>query len=65
MVNKRPKKSLVRGNKMICPRCKTEHDILAYIPDMIIEEYAHEVVPIIKCPSCRWRFAPANEVNLG
>lgn len=64
MIDKRPKKSLMRGTDMICPRCKTYHNVLQYIPDMVIEEYAHEVVPIIKCPSCRWRFAPANEVTI-
>lgn len=65
MADKRPKKYLVKGDQMICPRCKAYHNILAYVPDMVIEEYAHEVVPIIKCPSCRWRFAPASEVAHG
>ncbi len=62
MNEKRPKKYLVNGDKMTCPRCKKPHNILEYIPDLVIEEYAHEVVPIIKCPSCRWRFAPASGV---
>lgn len=65
MIDKRSRKSLVKGDKMICPRCKKWQNILEYIPDMQIEEYAHETVPIIKCSLCRWRFAPADEVKIG
>ncbi len=44
---------------MHCPRCKKPRDILAWIPLMQIEEFAHETCPIYKCPDCRWVFAPA------
>lgn len=45
---------------MTCPRCKKDHDVLAYTPLMLIEEFEQETHPIYKCPSCRWVFAPAD-----
>jgi hypothetical protein len=47
---------------MICPRCKKQHDILQYVPLRMIEEFAEETTPIYKCPSCRWVFAPAEQL---
>ena len=44
---------------MTCPRCKTQHDVLAYNVLEVIEEYAKETTPIYKCPKCKWMFAPA------
>lgn len=59
--SQRPRKrlSLIEGRQMHCPRCKKPRDILAWIPLMQIEEFAHETCPIYKCPDCRWVFAPA------
>lgn len=57
--NRRP---LIDGRMMRCPRCKRKHDILAYVPLMQIEEFKGETVPIMKCPACRWLFAPAAHV---
>lgn len=50
---------LIEGTKMRCPRCKAQHNILAYVPLMEIEEFQEETNPIYKCPSCRWMFSPA------
>jgi hypothetical protein len=47
---------------MICPRCKKRHDILAYAPLRMIEEFLSETTPVYKCPSCRWYFAPAESL---
>jgi uncharacterized C2H2 Zn-finger protein len=56
---KRPENSLiVEGRYMRCPRCKKTHDILRYVPMGQIEEFQTETVPVYKCPSCRWIFAP-------
>lgn len=44
---------------MRCPRCKKLHSLLTYTPLLQIEEFADETVPVVKCPSCRWLFAPA------
>lgn len=43
---------------MVCPRCKTEQDILRFVPLLQTKEYEHETVPIYKCAACRWVFAP-------
>ena len=48
---------------MVCPRCKKDHDVLQYIRLEQIEEYELETVPIYKCPSCKWMFAPAGEMD--
>jgi hypothetical protein len=50
---------------MTCPRCKGEHDVLAYDSLMQIEEYAEETAPVYKCPSCRWIFSPSERIQLG
>lgn len=55
----RRKRSLINGTKLMCPRCKEDHNLLAYVPLMEIEDYAEDTVPIYKCPSCRWMFALA------
>lgn len=44
---------------MRCPRCKQLHDVLQYTPLMQIEEFADETATVVKCPSCRWFFAPS------
>lgn len=49
---------IVGGRYMRCPRCKREQDILRYVPMGQIEEFREETVPIYKCPTCRWIFAP-------
>lgn len=54
----RPKRRLIEGRMMRCPRCKQLHDILAYVPLRVIPEFASETTPIYKCPNCRWQFAP-------
>lgn len=56
---RRNRTPLIEGTKMRCPRCKTQHNILAYVPLMEIEEFQEETNPIYKCPSCRWMFSPA------
>lgn len=48
---------------MTCPRCKVEQDILSYVPLLQAKEYEHETVPIYKCASCRWVFAPDPQTN--
>lgn len=47
---------------MTCPRCKKTHDILQYVPLKMIEEFASETTPCYKCPSCKWIFAPADQM---
>lgn len=65
----RTRPTLIRGRKMVCPRCKTERDILDYQRFGEIEEFAHETAPIYKCPKsrggCSWVFAPADSVVVG
>jgi transposase len=48
---------------MICPRCREHHDILRFIPMGLVEEFREDTVPVYKCPSCRWIFAPAQNVR--
>lgn len=45
---------------MTCPRCKTPHDVIQYVPLETIEEFAAETTPCYKCPKCKWIFAPAD-----
>ncbi len=47
---------------MTCPRCKAPHDILLYVPMRMIDEFAQDTTPVYKCPSCRWIFAPAENL---
>lgn len=57
---KRSQNSLIVDQRhMRCPRCRREQDILAYVPMGQVEEFRPETVPVYKCPSCRWIFAPA------
>lgn len=51
---------IVDGRYMVCPRCKRQQDILLYVPMGQIEEFRSETVPVYKCPTCRWIFAPAH-----
>ncbi len=60
---RRKRTPLIRGSKMVCPRCKEEHNILAYVPLMQIEEFEDETNPIYKCPLCRWMFSPTIHVE--
>jgi len=53
---------LIDGVNMRCPRCKKLHNILRYVPMGQIEEFIAETMPVYKCPSCRWIFAPAPHV---
>jgi len=56
------KKSLIIGNKMICPRCKEQQDVLSYTRLDEIEEFNLETAPIYKCSKCRWLFCPTGEL---
>jgi hypothetical protein len=56
------RRKLTDGRRMICPRCKRQHDILDYHPMMQIEEFVDETTPVYKCPRCRWVFAPADKI---
>jgi hypothetical protein len=47
---------------MTCPRCKKDSDLLAFVPLRMIEEFSEETTPVYKCPSCRWIFAPADNL---
>lgn len=47
---------------MHCPRCKKLHDILQYVRLEVIEEFSAETTPCYKCPSCKWIFAPADQM---
>lgn len=60
----RPKRRLINGRLMCCPRCKKDHDILQYIPMRLVEEFARETTVIYKCPDCRWIFAPIDDIVL-
>lgn len=60
---RREDRLIVDGRYMRCPRCRETHDILRYVPMGQIEEFKHETVPVYKCPSCRWIFAPAQDVR--
>lgn len=48
---------------MTCPRCREQHDVLQYVPMGMVEEFKDETMPVYKCPSCRWIFAPAQNVR--
>jgi uncharacterized C2H2 Zn-finger protein len=60
--NNIPRRKLIEGRFMRCPRCKRQHDVLQYVPLEIIEEFAAETTPVYKCPKCKWIFAPADEL---
>jgi hypothetical protein len=51
------------GRYMTCPRCRDKQDILRYVPMGQIEEFKEETMPVYKCPSCRWIFAPAQNAR--
>jgi hypothetical protein len=63
---RRPKRHrlIVDGRYMICPRCRKQQDILLYVPMGQVEEFLSETVPVYKCPSCRWIFAPATAPSI-
>lgn len=50
---------LIEGRFMRCPRCRKQHDILMYVPMVQVRAFESDTVPVYKCPSCRWIFAPA------
>jgi hypothetical protein len=62
---RRPRREplIVGGRYMTCPRCREQHDILLYVPMGQVEEFKEETVPVYKCPTCRWIFAPAQNVR--
>jgi Zn finger protein HypA/HybF involved in hydrogenase expression len=45
---------------MICPRCRQDHDALAFTPMGLVEEFKENTVQVYKCPVCRWIFAPVS-----
>lgn len=49
---------IVDERYMRCPRCRRVHDVLAFVPMGMIEEFRTETAPVYKCPSCHWIFAP-------
>lgn len=49
---------MIRGTKLICPRCKRYHDVVEYPRMERIEEYVEETNVIVRCPSCNWKFSP-------
>lgn len=59
---RRPRRPIIVGRQMRCPRCKQLHDILRFVPMGMIEEFAEDTNPVYKCPSCRWVFSPAPHV---
>lgn len=54
---------ILDGRYMRCPRCKGTHDVLKYVPMGMVEEFKSETMPVYKCPSCRWIFAPSQHVR--
>ena len=62
LIETKGSKRLIDGRIMICPRCKREHDILQYKRLELIEEFVRDTTPIYKCPSCKWLFAPADDL---
>lgn len=60
----RPYKRIIEGRMLTCPRCKEKRDILQYPPLQVIEEFARDTTPPIKCPNCRWIFALADDIVL-
>ncbi len=52
---------IVDERHMRCPRCKEAQDILAFVPLQRVSEFVTETVPIVKCPKCKWLFAPAEK----
>ena len=62
---RRPKREplIVDGRYMTCPRCRKQHDVLRFVPMGQVEEFLEDTVPVYKCPSCRWIFAPAQNVR--
>lgn len=57
-----PFRPLIEGRLLRCPRCKKQDDVLAYKRLGMVEEFARETTPVYKCPSCRWIFAPADDL---
>lgn len=49
--------SLFHGRYLTCPACQKEQDILTYVPLRIVEQYAHELVPPLRCSACNHVFA--------
>ena len=58
----RTRRKLIEGRMMRCPRCKEQYDILQYVPLRLIEEFMADTTPIYKCPTCRWMFAPVDQL---
>ena len=59
-----PRKRLIEGRSMRCPRCERLADILRYVPLGMIDKFADETSVVYRCPSCKWIFAPADRVVL-
>jgi hypothetical protein len=59
---------LIQGNQMVCPRCKTQRNILDFQVLDVIEEFAADTTPVYKCPKqrggCSFLFAPAEQAIL-
>lgn len=45
---------------MVCPRCKKLHPVETYMKLVESPEFEDETVPVYKCPTCKWIFAPGD-----
>lgn len=59
---RRPRKPLIEGVKMRCPRCERLDHIFNYVRLKTIQEYSDQTAPVYKCPrnrgGCGFLFAP-------
>lgn len=47
-----------RRVEMLCPKCESWQDILAYKNPDVVRKYANTLNPIVKCMNCRHLFSP-------
>jgi len=49
---------------MRCPKCERLENVLSFKALSIVERYAKECNPIVKCPNCGWLFSPAMDESV-
>ena len=61
---RRPRKPLIEGVKMRCPRCERLDHIFNYVRLKTILAYSDQTAPVYKCPrqlgGCGFLFAPVD-----
>lgn len=55
--------SIINKDGMICPRCQERSNLLNFTKLNQVNSEHYNTVPIYKCPSCRYVFAPLPDIT--